>query len=68
MVNIAFQCSITHHIAQNEVLSESGTEVLQMQAESKYKFVHTELVQVFMILNGSAHGFLDLKINTTNNP
>jgi hypothetical protein len=24
--------------------SESGTEVLQMQAECKYKFVHIELV------------------------
>ena len=48
--------------------TESGTEVLQTQAECKYKFVHTELVQVSMILNGSAHGCLDLKINTTNNP
>ena len=40
---------------------ENGTEVLQTQTECKYKFTHTELVQVCMILNGSAQEFLDLK-------
>jgi hypothetical protein len=33
----------------DDTQTESGTEVLQTQAESKYKFGHTELV--FMILN-----------------
>ena len=40
---------------------ENGTEVLQTQTECKYKFVHTELVQVSMIINGSAQEFLELK-------
>jgi hypothetical protein len=34
-----------------------------MQAECKYKFVHIELVHVSMILNGSAHMFLNLNKN-----
>ena len=37
--------------------------VLQTQAECKYKFVHIELVHVSMILNGSAHVFLNLNKN-----
>jgi hypothetical protein len=43
--------------------TESGTEVLQTQAESKYKFGHTTLVQVFMILNESAHAFVNERQN-----
>ena len=38
-------------LTSTQTQTESGTEVLQMQAECKYKFVHTELVQVSMILN-----------------
>jgi hypothetical protein len=38
--------ALTSHKKQ----TESGTEVLQTEAESKYKYVHTELVQVSMIL------------------
>ena len=35
------------HVRCNDVTqaqTESGTEVLQMQAECKYKFIHPELV------------------------
>ena len=44
------------HTSTNRKLHRSFTNA----AECKYKFVHTELVQVSMILNGSAHGFIYL--------
>ena len=48
-------------LTSTQTQTESGTEVLQMQAECIYKFAHTKLVQVSMILNESAHVLLNLK-------
>jgi ABC-type protease/lipase transport system fused ATPase/permease subunit len=45
----------SNDVTQTQI--ENGTKVLQTQTECKYKFVHTELVQVSMILNGSAQEF-----------
>jgi hypothetical protein len=58
----------SHSFSSSVAMTSHKQKVAPKFYKRKYKFVHTELVQVSMILNGSAHGFLDLKINTTNNP
>jgi hypothetical protein len=58
--------AVTHHIEQNEVLYICNCFITFNIPN--FFFVPGELVEVSMILNVSAHGLLDLKINTTNNP